>query len=66
MKLNISEQRLVETFGPPATPIGSDGHGRRCGFYNLAGYSPARVQLRVCFVHNKLGEIATVNPGTSR
>jgi hypothetical protein len=63
-QLNISEQRFVETYGPPVKPFTADGRGRRCGIYDVAGYSPSRVQWRVCFVNNKLSLIATFYPGS--
>lgn len=65
MPFNVSEQRFVETYGPPAKPFTSAGKGQRCGVYNVAGYSPSRVQWLVCFTNNKLSRIQTADPGKS-
>lgn len=59
IKPGMSEGQIVQQFGPPSGPLRPDGPGRRCGFYDVAGQDPARLQWRVCFTKHKVSLFST-------
>jgi hypothetical protein len=53
---------FVARHGAPAGGFKRASGGLECGFYDLAGYRPQDLRLRVCFQRGRLAIVATGPP----